>query len=350
MSDRSTEGRITQLDGLRGIAIVAVFLEHAFAFKLMWMGVDLFFILSGFLITDILIRNRDLSFPSYLGLFYSKRVRRILPAYLLTLALASVCFGLGWAREWYLYLGLMNYRDPHLYHPSLGPLWSLAVEEQFYLLWPVFVYFMKDRWIGRLAGLLLLIAPLARFADTAWFHPRSYTAIYWGTLFRVDLLAAGALTAVVWRNRRSSLLNKGRFGAGLAAGSLVLIVVLQHFGIKRTQNTPIANMLIYEETLLFCLGVFLWALSGWRVRWMQSAPLRYLGKISYTFYLVHYIFLWIILPNLGAVWSAAGAGALALCYSALSWKLVEQPIIATGYKQKVYDLSPGADTPPAMRG
>ena len=71
--------RITQLDGLRAIAIITVFSHHAFETRLTWMGVDLFFILSGFLITDILIRSRNRSIRDYFGSFYARRIRRILP-------------------------------------------------------------------------------------------------------------------------------------------------------------------------------------------------------------------------------------------------------------------------------
>src|SRR3981189_3153154 len=127
--------RIGQLDGIRAIAISVVFLHHAFQIKLLWMGVDLFFILSGFLITGILLKHKEQSLGRYFGHFYARRARRILPPYCLLLLVTSLLFGVAWARHWYFYLFLMNL-VPALHIPhqmALSLLWSLAVEEQFYL-------------------------------------------------------------------------------------------------------------------------------------------------------------------------------------------------------------------------
>jgi len=135
--------RIVQLDGLRAIAVLMVFVHHSFQSQLFWTGVDLFFILSGFLITGILLDQRQKQIWSgYLGPFYGRRARRILPPYLLFLVFTSVFFGIGWLRRWYFFLFLMNtepFRSMATQY-SIGILWSLAVEEQFYLLWPAAVY------------------------------------------------------------------------------------------------------------------------------------------------------------------------------------------------------------------
>ena len=91
--------RIEQLDGIRTVAIAAVFIHHTLHVKLLWMGVDLFFILSGFLITGILIGNKSQSIGRYFGHFYERRARRILPPYALLLVVTSVIFGLAWAHQ-----------------------------------------------------------------------------------------------------------------------------------------------------------------------------------------------------------------------------------------------------------
>jgi len=98
------------------------------------MGVDLFFILSGFLITGVLLRARQYPLGGYLAHFY-RRGRRILAPYVVTLAVASFFFELAWTRHWYLYVMLTNFVLPlRIPHPkAFEPLWSLAVEEQFYL-------------------------------------------------------------------------------------------------------------------------------------------------------------------------------------------------------------------------
>jgi peptidoglycan/LPS O-acetylase OafA/YrhL len=95
--------RISQLDGARGVAILAVFLNHALNAKLLWMGVDLFFILSGFLITGVLLNAKQHSLRGYFAKFYARRARRILPPYLLTLLMASLFFGFAWTRHWYTF-------------------------------------------------------------------------------------------------------------------------------------------------------------------------------------------------------------------------------------------------------
>ena len=104
--------RIVQLDGIRAIAIAAVFLRPVFFIRLLWMGVDLFFILSGFLITGILIEHKDQTLRGYFGQFYGRRARRILPPYLLLLCIGLLFYGVWWLRHWYLYAFLMNLIAP----------------------------------------------------------------------------------------------------------------------------------------------------------------------------------------------------------------------------------------------
>src|SRR5271170_2105374 len=104
--------RILQLDGVRALAILAVFLKHALKLKMMWMGVDLFFILSGFLITGVLLNGKQRSVHHYFAHFFERRARRILGPYLLTLLIAGLVFGFAWARYWYVYILLTNLLDP----------------------------------------------------------------------------------------------------------------------------------------------------------------------------------------------------------------------------------------------
>src|SRR5580698_6766214 len=119
--------RIRQLDGVRALAILAVFSHHAFKAKLLWMGVDLFFVLSGFLITGVLMGMKRHTIGSFFRRFYARRARRILPPYLLLLCLATVFLGTGWLHFWYLYILLTNFILPmNIPHPiAFDPLWSL---------------------------------------------------------------------------------------------------------------------------------------------------------------------------------------------------------------------------------
>ncbi len=331
-------GRITQLDGLRAIAIIAVFSHHAFETKLAWMGVDLFFILSGFLITDILIRSRNRSILAYLGSFYARRIRRILPPYLLLLAITCVLFGVWWLRSWYYYLGFMNLLlITHVKFPdSLAILWSLAVEEQFYVVWPFVIFFFSERWIAGLAIFIVILAPLLRWFCTPLFP--DYVPIYAETPFRMDLLAIGALVSIVWRKRRTLIKTYGKYGIFLSASGLSGTVLFGHFAhVKRTAHTPVSNFLAYEFSLVICLGLFVWALSGWQVRVLQFKPLQYIGRISYSFYLIHLTALMVCWRYFGndSYTSAAVASLIACAYAALSWKYFEQPIITSGHRARL---------------
>lgn len=189
--------RIVQLDGIRAAALAAVVVHHLFRVRLLWMGVDLFFVLSGFLITGVLLDHKDQPLKSYFGHFYQRRARRILPPCLLLLLVTTILFGFAWAHSWYLYLGFTNIIAAFgiTQPPSLNALWSLGVEEQFYFVWPFVVYFLSEQAIAWVAGALMLTAPLLRWFGTPLFA--HHWAIYSLTPFRMDTLAAGALLAIV---------------------------------------------------------------------------------------------------------------------------------------------------------
>src|SRR5258707_5583221 len=196
--------RIVQLDGLRAIAVLAVFAQHAIKAPL-WMGVDLFFVLSGFLITGILLERKARQ-QSYFGYFYARRVRRILPPYILLMIVSSLVFGLGWAEHWQWYVFFATNIGNALGqsgHDSLNVLWSLAVEEQFYIFWPFVVLLLPERALAVVAAALIVIVPLLRAVATPWFD--TFWPIYYLTPFRMDLLSAGALLAAAARRGRQSL-------------------------------------------------------------------------------------------------------------------------------------------------
>ncbi len=207
--------RIRQLDGIRALAILTVFISHAFKISMGGMGVDLFFILSGFLITGILPNAKQNSLRGYFAKFYSRRARRILPPYVLAMLLLTAFFGVAWTQHWYFYFLLNNLMAPlHIRVPfPFSPLWSLAVEEQFYLVWPFAVYFLNERRLAQLAAFFVILAPVLR-GVVHFDIPR---AIYVLTPFRMDLLAVGALLCLAYRHRRVVIEN---WGAGLACRCL----------------------------------------------------------------------------------------------------------------------------------
>ncbi|WP_433974545.1 acyltransferase family protein [Tunturiibacter lichenicola] len=332
--------RIVQLDGLRGIAVLMVFFSHAFRSQLLWTGVDLFFVLSGFLITGVLIeQRRRKGWSAYLASFYQRRMRRILPAYILFLGVTSILFGIGWMRRWYLFLFLMNTKLflelDHRY--SLGVLWSLAVEEQFYLVWPFVVYLLDEGALACLSGGLVLAAPLMRWIETAYYP--GHWPIYSSTPFRMDLLTVGALIALVWRRNRTAVEHYGCYGLLLTGGAAIPLLLWSWYPwFQPAANSVLVNVWLYELSLIGYVGIVFWALSGRVVGFLKLRPLVYIGKISFSFYLIHSTILYILHRHLRhQLVGVAIAFAVSLLYAALTWHFLERPILQDTSRKPVVD-------------
>lgn len=334
--------RIEQLDGIRAVAIAAVFIHHTCGVRILWMGVDLFFILSGFLITGVLMNGRTKSLKQYFGHFYSRRARRILPPYVLLLAVTSLLFGIAWIQHWYYYILLMNFmlafQVPHPH--SFDILWSLAVEEQFYLLWPFVIYFCSEEAVTWTAGAIVLAAPLLRWFCTPLFA--SHWPIYELTPFRMDLLAVGALITVLWRKRPGLIRRFGHYGLIFSGFALfVLLVLSRKPGFTTTANAPLPNVWIYELTLITCTGAMFWALSGRGVGILMLSPVRYIGRISYTVYLIHLtVFILVARHVHGELPIVLLTLAATLLYAAVSWKILERPLLGPGLQTRKKTVAP----------
>ncbi|MBX3463748.1 MAG: acyltransferase [Planctomycetes bacterium] len=291
--------RIEALDGVRGLAIVAVVAMHATLFttvhprvpaeplaqalQLGWSGVDLFFVLSGFLITGILLRQKDR--PHYFRDFYARRALRIFPLYYAVLALLLFVLQRpptsGAEKASYLlYYQNLAWLCGHDVHPDLARTitWSLAVEEQFYLLWPAVVWLLPRRRLPWLclglaaAAIALRAALLARGVDTAYFL----------TPCRLDALAAGACLAVwpsppAWIGRAAVLVGI----AGLAATAWAT-------GSPLPQDNPGLQLWGLAAALLLAVGLLTLARGeGVVARVCRGRCLRSFGQFSYCIYLVH---------------------------------------------------------------
>jgi len=294
---------IPELDGIRAIAVLMVVMMHVLApddqsSKALltvaprvltgfighgWLGVDLFFVLSGFLITGILLDTRES--PHYLRNFYGRRALRILPLYFLCIAVMA-CFYPGNGAYFLLSLvflanmaGLFGVSIPH----GPGVFWSLAIEEHFYLIWPWLVRALSRRALVFACASIIVAEPILR----AVFVARG-TDVYNPSWFRFDGLASGALLAIwfrsPWASRRRSLL-----AAGLCLATAVAITLAGlPFGIL--QKTVAGMSLRYNQaTLVYCAGMLL-AIS-WRGAWL-TASLRWgfarlTGDLSYCLYLIH---------------------------------------------------------------
>jgi peptidoglycan/LPS O-acetylase OafA/YrhL len=329
-------GRIVQLDGVRAVAVLAVFLNHALGVSL-WMGVDLFFVLSGFLITGILLERKRRKQP-FFSYFYARRARRILPPYVLLLVLSSVLFGLGWLSQWWWYVFFAtNIGDAlgQTGNPGFGVLWSLAIEEQFYLVWPIVVFLVSERTLAVVAGAGIVIAPLLRAAATPLFS--SFWPIYFLTPFRMDLLCAGALLAILMR-RRPDLPERLTMPAwATLVGMLAILLGLHsHYPDLRDSNQPFSNAFLYTLTLAMSTSVIVLALRqrGVVARLLSNPLLVYLGTISYTIYLVHVSFIGLAWHmELGRYLSAIAALATTLVYASLSWFLIEKRLVRGGVRR-----------------
>jgi peptidoglycan/LPS O-acetylase OafA/YrhL len=339
--------RIVQLDGLRAIAVLAVFAQHAIKAPL-WMGVDLFFVLSGFLITGILLERKARG-ESYFGYFYARRVRRILPPYILLMIVSSLLFGLGWAQHWPWYVFFATNIGNALGqsgHESLNVLWSLAVEEQFYIFWPFVVLFLPERALAIVAAALLVVVPVLRAVATPWFD--TFWPIYYLTPFRMDLLSAGALLAVLVRRDRKAL-EPFRFPALLAffAALAVLGWLHLHYPRFRAANTPLSNAGLYSVSLVLCTSALIIALQskGLVKRVLSNPVLVYIGTISYTIYLIHLTVLYAVWPlGLSRYVSAALALAVTLAYASITWFVFERRLIHGAGKHRVQhvEVTPAA--------
>jgi len=342
MAPDATEptGRLRQLDGLRALAFLAVFTHHAVDAPLLWAGVDLFFVLSGFLITAILLRQRGSD--SFFRSFYYRRFLRIFPAYYLVLLMTFAFFDAEWREHWYWYVFyISNIQDAFvgIGSPLLSPMWSLAVEEQFYLLWPLLVFFLGSKGMWRLSWACLLIAPVVRGALTISFD--DFRPVYALLPCRLDLLAAGGLMAIARMRDRERFNALARHGFRVAAlGSVAfagMAVLLPEF--RTSENSLLFNVLGYSLIGVVMVGIVAGVVAarsdGVVYRLLTAKGLVYLGTISYMMYLCHLLIImelrhWLQLPQ---PFNAALSLAVVILVSSLSWFAMERPLM--GYKDRV---------------
>jgi peptidoglycan/LPS O-acetylase OafA/YrhL len=370
-------GRIPALDGLRGIAILLVILYHhtvmrpqtAFdaiyvnVARLGWAGVDLFFVLSGFLITGLLHDFKGK--PHYFRNFYVRRALRIGPVYF-----AFVFFTLqvspwlwpdtdlarmgrdamaGRSEAWY-WLFLQNIlfaREGNLGHPNLAVTWSLGIEEQFYLLWPFVVLLANRRRLMWACAALVVIAPVIR--TTLVLGGAEPVVPYVLPFCRMDALAAGAWVALAVRSpveMQPRLRTWARLVLPAAAAVVFGLWYLEDPRDHEAWNEPATQSVGYTAlALLFAalLALSVMAPVGSRLsRALGTPPLRMFGRYSYALYLVHVPVrrfirdeyfpvasfpTWLDSPLPGQLlfYVVATAPALALAWA--SWHVLEAPIL-----------------------
>jgi peptidoglycan/LPS O-acetylase OafA/YrhL len=327
------------LDGLRALAVVMVILSHFGLPALGGLGVTIFFVLSGFLITWLLIKECDSTGSVSLRDFYARRALRIFPAYYAFLALSiTVDLKRGDARILPIVLPAMfyytNYFNALMGHSSssVAHAWSLAVEEQFYLLWPAAFILLSARGARALVrGLAFAIAAVACWRSYAYlrlgFGP-SY--VYNAFDCRFDCLAAGCLLAVACGHERfrSAMDACARACGGLpvlAAASLLPLIEIAGDRYRYTFGFTVEALII-----AFAIAQLLVLHAGTPWKFLDARPTRSLGRVSYGMYLYHQWGLGIghHLAN-GPRWLELSAGLAATILLATgSYFVIERPFLS----------------------
>jgi peptidoglycan/LPS O-acetylase OafA/YrhL len=380
---RTKDAHVPALDGVRGLAIALVFARHLSLISWFqrspsaadravsgvmgagWIGVDLFFVLSGFLITGVLLHDRDRAAPmtAKLGRFYWRRTLRIMPLYYVACAiLFFVVPALPYFRAqpeiavlhqsapWYWLYGVNILDVVHggAWTPfNTGHFWSLAVEEQFYLVWPLVVLATSRKTLVRIVAGLIVAGPFIRLACVAFLGGAGPNAAYTLSLARVDVLGVGALLAVTYRGDHgwwARVQTLAPWCGGAALATFVLIALTR--GVDASHD-PVMQTIGYSAV---ALGMGSLLASLLRVdrpalrlgRFFSAQPLRTLGKYSYCLYIVHYPLMavmdlaWMhvhIAPVLGSQlpsWTAYGAvlAASSFAIAWVSWRVLESPMLA----------------------
>jgi peptidoglycan/LPS O-acetylase OafA/YrhL len=356
--------RIPELDGLRGLAALTVVLFHLYisVIPFGWAAVDLFFVLSGFLITGIVLDQAER--PGFLRTFYARRSLRIWPSYYLAIAVLLVTTAVSW-RCWVPYA--LYLQDTGFYLMGAGELrgkvfapdwplmnhtWSLAVEEQFYLIWPGLIVLAGRH---RVRGLALL-AILGSIAFRAAGYPHTVLAS------RCDGLALGAfLASLLHRPGMCSDSERRAVVRPWIALALAIVAPLAvrlgwewrtgriHFPLGFRMEDSAAEVLV-ASLLAFAAVAWVVVRSGdRRLAWLRWGPLRSLGTISYGLYLYHVPVLHSVdaviprsLPGFRAVEGALTL-SLTVAVAALSWRFIERPILRLKDR---FDYGSAASKPP----
>lgn len=320
------------LDSVRGVACLSVLGVHALSASggtdggayarvfeyLAASGVDLFFALSGFLITGILLD--DLGTAGYFRRFYARRALRILPLYYFAVVVVLLLFRPVYGdqpayadlvhRQWFYWLHLANYDRGDQSFGWLSHFWSLGIEEQFYLVWPAVVWLTRGRRALPAICLAMIVAsPLLR----AWLDPMGRV-----TFCRLDHLAWGA--GLAW-----SVRNGVPIGRVLAVAAPLAIAALW---------SPIHHAWL---TGVAFAGAIWWASEGYA--WRATVPLRWVGRRSYGIYVYHFPIMllvsrgyWTWGYHLGYLANHAAfllaTGALTCALAEVSWRFMEAPILA----------------------
>jgi peptidoglycan/LPS O-acetylase OafA/YrhL len=378
----SVPSRIPELDGLRGLAILLVILCHYVGnadhrplglwphrvlsvFTIGWSGVDLFFVLSGFLIGGILLDARNS--PHYFRAFYMRRVFRIFPIYYLWILLFAVIvimavtlfpgFFAITARDLFrvpvqlFFLQNFSAGMSSFQWTWFAVTWSLAVEEQFYLVAPPLIRFLSLRTLVCSLAATICLAPVLRLILLRHASQGNYLAVFLMPC-RADALAWGILLAIAWR--------QPAIRAFLQSRTILLqrVVILLFLGVAALLwwlIHPVSRVTVtigYSWLALFYSALLVLLLSQtetWPAAIMRWKPLAWLGTISYCVYILHDAFNFLshrlVLHSTPRIYDAPGIAVTLFAFTAtiavatLSWRFFEKPLIRRGHSYSYFETA-----------
>ena len=338
----------SDIQGLRAIAVILVVLAHAGVphFAGGYIGVDVFFVISGFVITGLLVRQRDVPLHKNLAAFYARRIRRIVPAATVVLV-ATIIATYAWlgsttgrplltdvrwaslfAVNWHFIQTNSSYFIPGVLPSLVTHYWSLAIEEQFYIVFPLIVFSLGIVFVARRRAALGIVLVIA-IAGSSWWSVHlttiNPTQAYYSPFTRFWELALGGLIALApptWAKKTQL------FNALLGALALGVIIVAAY---RLTDTSVYPGALAWWPCGATAVLLFtgLTPIPGGPTSWLSWRPAQYVGNVSYGFYLWHYA--WLMIPlqyattpmaPLSRTLQVLGAFACAV----LSYHFLENPI------------------------
>lgn len=305
------------------------------------MGVDLFFVLSGYLITGILLDEREKPAGQYARVFYFKRFVRIVPpfaALMIVLLAAPKFIGLMpddyqsfvAAQPWYWLFATNILIAISTWAGTLSataPLWSLAVEEHFYLVWPWVVRWVTARTLFRVCVVIIVVGPLLRLVLLGVFHVNS-EAIYVLTPTRADTIAFGAAVAILMRREEQRAIVRRWAAPSMIAGAIVTLAVIEIAREAEWFASPM-EIIGFSSVALLAAGIVGFVATH-SVKWLAARPVADFGhRYSYSLYLWHMAAVQFVATRVDAHGMRAEiiAAGLGLLPAALSWHLLEAPAL-----------------------